>query len=205
MNMKNLLFLFLLLNAALYISSLSAADNSKDTKYTVTKEGDIFSCLKPNAIKGIETVYLKNDNGDVIYTIEIWGSEGTCDWQKDKMLFKKNLPQSEIVTLSNQFEQKLYLKSTMNLIFKVKKRVNSGNLASTTIEIPYFIILNNKKDNNIIFKKDLKIKINLPKKGEIIIKGEKINIEESFRALDFIYLEGLSGIYFKNTVANIKR
>ncbi|MDR0483918.1 MAG: hypothetical protein LBH40_01375 [Alphaproteobacteria bacterium] len=171
---------------------------SLGTKYKLTKEADSLACFKPLAIKGIDTVYLKNKNDEVVYLIEIYGSEGNCKWQRDKVIFAKNLPLTERNSITKNFKPQLHFKGNTRLLFRVKKLLPTESVDIKSIKVPYFILINNKATNEVIFKKDLSININLPAKGEVVYKAEIISFELSFLMEDFVNLETLSGIYFKN-------
>lgn len=199
--MKKIAVAFLLFTGfflhSLYAEEEINLEESLGTKYKIEKEKDSLSCFIPLAIKGIDTIYLKNNKDQVVYTIEIWGSEGNCQWQKDKIMFKKDLSVAESNYILNNYKQKIHFKGHFQLMFKVKKLLPNDNLDIKNIKVPYFAIINNNKTNEVLFQKDLSINISLPKMGEQIYKGDKIFIESSFFPEDFINLEALSGIYFK--------
>ncbi len=199
--MKKIQYIFIFF-IFIFIQPIYAEDSvdlTKDVgkKYKIDKEKDSLSCFIPLAIKDIDTIYIKNDKDQAIYTIEIWGSEGNCKWERDKILFEKNLSRSEINYVLRNYKQKIYFNGNFQILFKVKKLLPNENINIKNIKVPYFVLINNKKSNEIIFKKDLTINIDLPSYGEKIYEGEKISLKESYLAEEFINLETLSGIYFK--------
>lgn len=171
-------------------------DEALGKQYKVAKEKDNLACFIPLAIKGIDSVYIKNAAGEVVYLIEIYGSEGRCAWQRDKIVFAKNLPIAERNYITKNFQPKLYFKGNFRLMFRVK-RLLPDSVDIKSIKIPYFILINNTRTNEEVFKKDLSINISLPKEGEVILRGEVVSLDLSVLMDDFIHLETLSGIYFK--------
>ncbi|MCL2566683.1 MAG: hypothetical protein FWE18_01125 [Alphaproteobacteria bacterium] len=198
--MKKYLSWFLFFSISfLGISSAVELDLEKalGKQYKLTREKDNLACFIPLAIKGIDTVYLKNAKGDVVYIIEIYGSEGNCAWQRDKVVFAKNLPITERNYITKNFKPKLYFKGNFRLFFRVKKLLPTESIDIKSIKVPYFVLIHNNKTDETLFKKDLSINIRLPKDGEIIYKGEVVSMNLSFFMEDFINLETLSGVYFK--------
>lgn len=181
----------------LYAEGEVNLEESLGKKYKLEREKDNLSCFIPLAIKGIDTIYLKNDKDQVVYTVEIWGSEGNCNWEKDKIMFKKDLSIPESNYILKNYKQKIYYNGYFQLMFRVKKLLPTENLTIKNIKVPYFVLINNKKSNEVLFQKDLSINIPLPQVGEKIYKGERVLIKSSYLAEDFINLETLSGIYFK--------
>ena len=199
--MKKIAVAFLLFTG-FFLQSLHAEEDinleeNLGKKYKLEKEKDNLACFIPLAIKGIDTIYLKNNKDQVVYTVEVWGSEGNCNWEKDKIMFKNDLSIPESNYILKNYKQKIYYNGYFQLMFKVKKLLPTENLDIKSIKVPYFVLINNNKTNEILFQKDLSINIPLPKYGEQIYKGERVVIKSFYLAEDFINLETLSGIYFK--------
>ena len=199
--MKKIIVVFLLFTGLFlelsYAEGELNLEESLGKKYKLEREKDNLSCFIPLAIKGIDTIYLKNNKDQVVYTVEIWGSEGNCNWEKDRIMFQKNLSFPESNYILRNYKQKIYFNGYFQLMFRVKKLLPTENLDIRSIKVPYFVLINNNKTNEVLFQEDLSINISLPKEGEQVYKGERVSLKESFLAEDFVNLETLSGIYFK--------
>lgn len=172
-------------------------DEKGDPLYKILQEKDYLSCFKPLAIKEISTIYLKNDQDQVVYKIDIYGSEGECKWKRDRLLFNKNVPLAKINTIVNNFSNKLYLNTTFHLMFRVVKIRTDEQFPQQNIEVPYFVILYNNQSDKIIVRKNLSINIPLTDQKQQIIHTNPVVLELSFNDTQFINMELLSGIYFK--------
>ena len=164
--------------------------------FKIKKDDEFLSCLKPYAIDGINKIYLRNKKDQIVYTIEILGSEGECKWKVDTLYFHNDLSLKKANKIKKDFKPNLYLDETFYMNFKVKKIRAKENLDIKSIVIPYFIVLNNKASNKILKQLSFNIKIDLSKPGEQIITSEKISLKENFLTGDFMNIELMSGIYF---------
>ena len=171
------------------------------TDFQIKKDKEFLSCLKPYAIEGINKIYLRNKKDQIVYTIEILGSEGQCLWNVDTLYFHNDLPLKKANKIKQDFKPNLYLDETFQMTFKVKKIRNKETLDIKSIVIPYFIVLNDKESNKILKQLSFNIKISLPESGEKIITSEKIALKEQFLANNFMNIELMSGMYF-NKVPN---
>ncbi|MFL1781333.1 hypothetical protein ABSA28_01056 [Candidatus Hepatincolaceae symbiont of Richtersius coronifer] len=166
--------------------------------YKVTRERDYLSCLTPFSVEGINKLYLKDDNNEIIYVIEIQSFNGTCQWERDKLLFKKKTPQSEIKQVLENYNTNLYMNTNFTITFFVRKIRTDVILPINHIEVPYFVILNNKSNDNIVIQKSYKINLILPTKGEKVYTTTPITIAHGFPIEDFSNMEIISGIYFNS-------
>lgn len=175
---------------------LNACGETKLSKaeYKITKEEDSIGCIKPHSIDKINKIFIKNENNEDVYMVEIIGGDGSCSWMRDKILFKEGSPASEVNSIVQNYDFTLYLKTNLNIIFKVTKLLDK-NLNIKSIKVPYFVVFVN--NNNVIKTINEEIKIPLTTKTTAIYYGDNMSFKQSFSVKDFSAVEILTGIYFK--------
>ncbi len=182
------------------IPSLKNQDKKNSTfseYYKLEKVNTLMSCIYPNFINGLQRAYIRNSKGDIVYIISMEAVQGVCDWKIDKYIFKTNTPRYIVNQLINEKNNNLYLQETLKIKFTIKKIRNNENLDIDAINLAYFVIINNKAEDDIITQKSYSIKINLPKSGSMSYMSPDLTIDTSFLSKDFLNMEILSGLYPK--------
>ena len=183
--------------------------------YKISREKDNLACLKPLIIDGLDTLYIMNKAKEKVYAIKIVGFQGTCNWERDRLLFTKSTDVKYANTLVEQFKGNMYLTSSVRLIFSVEKLTNDSstpektlqtkkvkkhddsNIPIKTLQVPYFIVLHDKKTDKIIWTKNLKVVVKLSKKPKETILGKMISFNLVVPEKDVLNKELLSGMYLQ--------
>ena len=163
-------------------------------EYITAREKDFISCVEPLFVKNLNKIHIKNNEGKLVYIVELQGSQGKCNWERDKLLFKKGSPMNEVNDIVQQFDSKIYFNTTLYISFKVTK-VSNEKPPFTLIKVPYFVML--LDDVNTINRIDSSIDINL-KEVNKLQNGGKITFNHTFSASKFKNVQILAGIYVKN-------
>lgn len=193
--------------------------------YKISREKDNLACLKPLTIDGLDTLYIVNKANEKVYAIKIIGFQGTCNWERDRLLFTKSTDVKYASSLVEQFTGNMYLKSKVRLIFSVeklkddsktpKKALQTKNVKESekkhddssipikTLQIPYFIVLHDKKTDKIIWTKNLKVVVKLGKKPKDITLGKMISFNLIVPEKEVLNKELLSGMYLQTKNDNI--
>lgn len=166
---------------------------AKENYYKVKKEKDFLSCLTPYTIEGLNVKFIKNEENESIYKIELLKNQGNCNWQRDKLYFKNSIAAQEAEKINSKYPTQIYLDTSFDTYFKITKLQDYKKFLGKTIILPYFIVLSD--DDNIIWQENELLKINLTSKKETIVKGKTINIKHKFNSSDYVKLEILTGIY----------
>ncbi|UQY80429.1 hypothetical protein HAV_00624 [Candidatus Hepatincola sp. Av] len=165
--------------------------------YKISREKDNLACLKPLIIDGLDTLYIMNKAKEKVYAIKIVGFQGTCNWERDRLLFTKSTDVKYANTLVEQFTGNMYLTSSVRLIFSVEKLKDDSNIPIKTLQVPYFIVLHDKKTDKIIWTKNLKVVVKLGKKPKETILGKMISFNLVVPEKDVLNKELLSGMYLQ--------
>lgn len=145
-----------------------------------------------------------NKKGERVYVIKVVGFEGTCKWERDRLLFTKSTDAKYATTLVEQFAGNMYLKSSVRLIFSVEKLKDDSTIPIKTLRVPYFIALHDKKTDKIIWVKSLEIFLRLTKKPNDTTLGKMISFSLVVPEKEVLNKELLSGMYLqtKNNNSN---
>jgi len=184
---------FLLFICSLVLNSCGEKKLEK-AEYKIIKEEDTINCIKPNSIKGINRVFIKNDKNEDVYMVEILGGDGSCIWERDKLVFKEGSPILEVNKITASYDNTLYLDTKFKIAFRVKKLLDK-KINIENIKIPYFVIFS--KNNQIIKTINQQINIDLSKIDNQIQYGNSISFKQNFSIKEFNNVEILTGIYFK--------
>lgn len=179
------------------------SNNSSDdlNDYKIIKEKDFLSCFKPLFIDSIDTIYIKNKKDQVVYKIEMYGSQGTCQWYRDRMYFRPNANPKLANQTANLYEDNifLYLNTNLKILFKVTKLL-PYEVGIDNITIPYFVMLYNNKNDAILEQQNFTLNIKLTEAKEQIIESEYFILNDfSILGKTFINIEMLAGIYFNHS------
>jgi hypothetical protein len=191
-----ILLAFYTINIAITPQLIAAKNLDLDgIKFSVNKTSDFLACLKPLEIKGMNSVYIKNNTGEPVYLIEMNGSIGDCFWGRDQLTFTSKVSNSDIQKVLNQYPTKLYLSTNIKIKFKITKLNEDSSIDLKNINLPYFLVITNSENEDILFQKDLIIKIDLSKKKIIEQTGKNISLTLEIPLKDYLSIQALTGIY----------
>jgi hypothetical protein len=198
----NHFFYYIYILSIFFASLLNAQDEDFTKYYKVEDYEERIACLKPYMIEGLDNIYIKNPAGEVVYLIQMIGSKGSCSYKSKRLIFKKNTSQDIINKALDSFDNKIEMDQTFYISFKIKKLKSDGAVAMDSINVPYFIVIKDKSNDNIVLQKDYSINIPLKNYASKIYDGKSITIKETFSAKSFGNMELMSGIYFKGNTNN---
>lgn len=186
----------ILITMVVFLAACAKTVTIQDYTFKLKKNTEYLPCLKPLEIKDINKIYIKDYTNKPVYLIEMYGSSGACKWQTDELLFssKNTTQEAKQTAILRDYKPNIYLQSNFKIKFKVTKLANTSNLASTTVTIPFFVVLNNRASNSIISQQNLSINIKLPKQGSVNVSSQAIKINSVFALADYNNIELLSGI-----------